>query len=86
MDLIKRLPGKKVLIALTDPTETTAAGLIIPVKKRVDNEGVVVMKGPDAKAITPGDKIRFYKGCGTRISYQEKNYLILNIDELEVIL
>lgn len=86
MDSIKRMPGKKVLIALTEPTETTAAGLIIPVKNRVDNEGVVLMTGPEAQEVSPGDKIRFYKGCGTRIKYQDKKCLILNIDELEVIL
>ncbi len=81
-----KLTGDKVLVHVFEPAETTAAGLFIPLAKRVKNEGVVLLTGPRVKSVSIGNKIRFYKGFGTPYTHEGKKCLFLKNDEIELVL
>lgn len=82
-----QLIGDKILVEKKPKTESTAAGVIIPVANRKDNEGVVLMVGDKVKTVKQGDKVRFYPGAGTLIDYNGKEVYIMRVSsDVELIL
>ncbi len=77
--------ANRVLIEREEEVTTTASGIIIPDNaKEKPLRGKVLAVGPDAKdeGISEGDVVVFAKYSGTDIVLDEKEYLILNSDEV----
>jgi len=77
--------ANRVLIEREEEVTTTASGIIIPDNaKEKPLRGKVLAVGPDAKdeGISEGDVVVFAKYSGTDIVLDEKEYLILNSDEI----
>ena len=77
--------ANRVLIEREEEVKTTASGIIIPDNaKEKPLEGTVLAVGPDAKdeGINEGDKVVFGKYSGSEIILDDKEYLILNSDEI----
>lgn len=78
--------GQRILVERVEESTTTASGIIIPdnakekplsgkvcaISKEVDDEGVV----------KNGDKVLFAKYSGTDINLENKEYLVLNIEDV----
>ena len=77
--------GNRVLVEREEETNTTASGIIIPDNaKEKPLQGKVLAVGPDAKeeGIGENDTVVFAKYGGTEIILDDKEYLILNSDEV----
>ncbi len=77
--------ANRVLIEREEEVTTTASGIIIPDNaKEKPLQGKVLAVGPDAKeeGINEGDTVVFAKYAGTEIVLDDKEYLILNSDEI----
>ena len=77
--------ANRVLIEREEEVTTTASGIIIPDNaKEKPLQGKVLAVGPDAKeeGINEGDTVVFAKYAGTEIVLDDKEYLILNSDEV----
>ena len=77
--------ANRVLIEREEEVTTTASGIIIPDNaKEKPLQGKVLAVGPDAKeeAINEGDTVVFAKYGGSEIVLDDKEYLILNSDEI----
>ncbi|WP_292663452.1 co-chaperone GroES [Nitratifractor sp.] len=77
--------ANRVLIEREEEVTTTASGIIIPDNaKEKPLQGKVLAVGPDAKeeGINDGDTVVFGKYAGTEIVLDDKEYLILNSDEI----
>ena len=77
--------GNRVLVEREEETNTTASGIIIPDNaKEKPLQGKVLAVGPDAKeeGISENDTVVFAKYGGTEIILDDKEYLILNSDEV----
>ncbi len=77
--------ANRVLIEREEEVTTTASGIIIPDNaKEKPLEGKVLAVGPDAKeeGINEGDRVVFGKYAGSEIVLDNKEYLILNSDDI----
>ncbi len=77
--------ANRVLIEREEEVTTTASGIIIPDNaKEKPLQGKVLAVGPDAKdeGISEGDTVVFAKYSGSEIVLDDKEYLILNSDEI----
>jgi chaperonin GroES len=77
--------ANRVLVEREEEVTTTASGIIIPDNaKEKPQRGKVLAVGPDAKdeGINEGDVVVFGKYSGTEIVLDDKEYLILNSDEI----
>jgi len=77
--------ANRVLIEREEEVTTTASGIIIPDNaKEKPLQGKVLAVGPDAEeeGIKVGDTVVFGKYAGNEIILDEKEYLILNSDEI----
>lgn len=76
--------GKRVLIERQEEMKTTATGIIIPdnASKEKPLFGKVIAVGSDVKEISEGDNIVFAKYCGTDVKLDDKDYLILKIEDI----
>ena len=77
--------ANRVLIEREEEVKTTASGIIIPDNaKEKPLQGKVLAVGPDAKeeGIAEGDTVVFAKYSGSEIVLDDKEYLILNSDEI----
>ncbi len=78
----------RVVIEISEDTEQTAGGIIIPETAREKpQQGTVVAVGPgkmlesgkrEEMSVKPGDKVLFQKYGGTDIKLEGKEYKILN--------
>jgi chaperonin GroES len=78
--------GQRVLVERVEEPTTTASGIIIPdnakekpldaivraISKEVEEEGLIAV----------GDKVVFAKYSGTEITLDNKEYLVLNTDDI----
>ncbi|ARJ56886.1 co-chaperone GroES [Campylobacter cuniculorum] len=75
--------GKRVLVKRTEETKTTASGIIIPDNaKEKPLVGEVVAVSKEVQDISKKDKIIFTKYGGTEIKLDDKEYLVLNLDDI----
>ena len=77
--------ANRVLVEREEEVTTTASGIIIPDNaKEKPQRGKVLAVGPDAKdeGINEGDIVVFGKYSGNEIILDDKEYLILNSDEI----
>ena len=77
--------ANRVLIEREEEVTTTASGIIIPDNaKEKPLQGKVLAVGPDAEeeGIKEGDTVVFGKYAGNEIVLNDKEYLILNSDEI----
>ena len=77
--------ANRVLIEREEEVTTTASGIIIPDNaKEKPLQGKVLAVGPDAEeeGIKTGDTVVFGKYAGNEIVLDDKEYLILNSDEI----
>ncbi len=77
--------ANRVLVEREEKPNTTASGIIIPdTAKEKPLQGKVIAVGPDAKeeGINDGDTVVFGKYGGTDIVLDDKEYLILNSDDI----
>ncbi len=88
--------GNRVLIEPSDRERKTAGGIILPdnVQKK-PTEGIVVAVGPGSRstdgtyspmAVNPGDKVIYSKYGGTEITNGDKEYTILDEDQIYAVL
>ncbi len=77
--------ANRVLIEREEESNKTASGIYIPDNaKEKPLKGKVLAVGPDAKeeGINEGDIVVFAKYSGNDIVLEDKEYLILNSDEI----
>ena len=77
--------ANRVLVEREEEVTTTASGIIIPDNaKEKPLQGKVLAVGPDAKdeGINEGDTVVFGKYAGSEITLENKEYLILNSDDI----
>ncbi len=77
--------ANRVLVEREEEVTTTASGIIIPDNaKEKPLQGKVLAVGPDAEdeGIKEGDTVVFGKYAGTEITLDNKEYLILNSDDI----
>ncbi len=92
--MIKPL-GDKVVVEPLSEEEKSAGGIILPdTAKKKPQEGVVVAVGPGRvlddgsrgeMAVKEGDKVIFAKYGGTEITFEGKDYVILDQDSIYAI-
>lgn len=84
-----KIVGKKVLVEKL-PAEEKVGGIFVPIKNRKENEGIVLLVGDTVTEVKPGDKVRYFKGHGDKITYEGKHCLFLSVgvnkNDIEVIL
>lgn len=80
--------GRRVLVKRIEEEEKKKGEIIIPdTAKEKPSQGVVesvakVKKDDDPLPVKKGDKILFGKYSGTEIEYKDKEYLILNEEDI----
>jgi chaperonin GroES len=77
--------ANRVLVEREEEVTTTASGIIIPDNaKEKPQRGKVLAVGPDAvdEGVSEGDTVVFGKYSGSEIVLDDKEYLILNSDEI----
>lgn len=75
--------GDRVLVKRVQEEQKTASGIIIPDNaKEKPQEAVVEEVGPDAEAVSKGDKIVFAKYSGTEMKLEGQDYLILEVGDI----
>ena len=77
--------ANRVLIEREEEVTTTASGIILPDNaKEKPLQGKVLAVGPDAieEGINEGDTVVFGKYTGSEITLDNKEYLILNSDDI----
>jgi len=77
--------ANRVLVEREEEMTTTASGIIIPeAATEKPLRGTVIAVGPDAsdEGISVDDMIVFSKYGGTEITLDDKEYLILNSDDI----
>ncbi|MBN1150276.1 co-chaperone GroES [candidate division WOR-3 bacterium] len=90
---VKLVPvNRKVIVERSEEPEVKKGGIIIPdTAKEKPQKGKIVSvaqpkKDEDPMPVKEGDTILFGKYAGTEISVDDKDYLILNEDEILAII
>ena len=76
--------GERILIKIKSSEEKTAGGIVIPeTAQEKTQEGIVVSVGdsPDIK-VKKGDVVIYDKYAGTQIKIDDKDHLILKLDDI----
>ena len=76
--------GERILIKIKSSEEKTAGGIVIPeTAQEKTQEGIVVSVGdsPDIK-VKKGDVVIYDKYAGTQIKIDEKDHLILKLEDI----
>lgn len=76
--------GERILIKIKTTEEKTAGGIVIPeTAQEKTQEGIVVSVGdsPDIK-VKKGDVIIYDKYAGTQIKIDDKDHLILKLEDI----
>lgn len=75
--------GARVLVERAEVEEKTASGIIIPDSaKESQNRGKVIALGKEVNDVKVGDTVLYGKFNGTEIKEGEKEYVILNSEDL----
>lgn len=76
--------GKRVLVLREEEVSKTASGIIIPdnVSKEKPSMGKIIEIGSECEGVEKGQKIVFAKYSGTEITLDDKEYLILNLEDV----
>ncbi len=75
--------GARVLIERAEVKEKTASGIIIPDSaKESQNRGKVLAIGKDVEDVKVGDTVLYGKYNGTEIKENDKEYIIINSEDL----
>ena len=73
----------RVFVSYTEELEKTAGGLYIPDSaKEKPQSGKGEAVGDEAKSVKGGDKILFEKYSGSKISIENKDYLIIKEEDI----
>jgi chaperonin GroES len=73
----------RVFVSYTEELERTAGGLYIPDSaKEKPQSGKVEAVGDEVKSLKVGDKILFDKYSGSKISIDNKDYLIIKEEDI----
>jgi len=76
---IKKLIRNKILVEIAPAETQTAAGIFLPgVAVQNKLEGKVLTIGPKVTSVKEGDTIRYYDHCGSSVTHNGKDCLILN--------
>jgi chaperonin GroES len=81
--------GSRVLVEILEEESVTASGLVIPdTAKEKPQRGTVVAVGDDEEVITVkvGEKVMFPKYTGTELSFDGKDYLVIDATDLLAVL
>ena len=76
--------GERILIKIKSSEEKTAGGIVIPeTAQEKTQEGIVVSVGdsPDIK-VKKGDVVIYDKYAGTQIKIDDKDHLILKLEDI----
>ena len=76
--------GERILIKIKSSEEKTAGGIVIPeTAQEKTQEGIVVSVGdsPDIK-VKKGDVVIYDKYAGTQIKIDDKEHLILKLEDI----
>lgn len=76
--------GERILVKIKSSEEKTAGGIVIPeTAQEKTQEGIVVNVGesPDIK-VKKGDVIIYDKYAGTQIKIDDKDHLILKLEDI----
>lgn len=76
--------GKRVLINQVKEEEVTKSGIVLPgtVSKEKPIIGEVLAVGKDVEEIKVGDKVIYEKYSGTEVKDGDKEYLILDFENI----
>jgi chaperonin GroES len=75
--------GARVLVEKAEVEEKTASGIIIPDSaKESQNRGKVLAIGKDVEDVKVGDTVLYGKYNGTEIKENDKEYMIINSEDL----
>lgn len=75
--------GARVLVEKAEVEEKTASGIIIPDSaKETQNRGKVLAIGKDVEDVKVGDTVLYGKYNGTEIKENDKEYMIINSEDL----
>jgi chaperonin GroES len=74
----------RVVVEPHEKEETTASGIVIAetASKEKPQRGKVISAGPDVKSLKAGDEILFKKYSPTEIEIDNKEYLILDEEDI----
>lgn len=75
--------GNRVLVERIDEASTTPTGIIIPDNaKEKPSEGKVVAVSDEVKTINCDDKVIFGKYTGNELTLDNKQYLVIETDDI----
>lgn len=75
--------GERVLVERLEENTKTASGIIIPDNaKEKPLEGIVKAVGSEVKCVSVNDKVVFGKYSGTEVKLDNKEYLILKLEDV----
>lgn len=75
--------GKRVLVERLEEVKTTASGIIIPDNaKEKPLVGKTLAVSGEVECVKVGDSVVFGKYAGTEITLENKQYLVLNLDDV----
>ncbi|UUX33667.1 co-chaperone GroES [Fundicoccus culcitae] len=81
---------KRIVIEYPEVEETTASGLVLPSSaKEKKQTGFVVSIGndiDDEDGIKVGDQVIFEQHAGTEVTYEGKDYLVIDIKHILAVL
>lgn len=84
-ELVKKFKPLKdrVFVQYTEEMEKTSGGIYVPdVAKEKPQKGKVHAVGSDVKSVKVGDMILFDKYSGTKITFDNTEYLILKEEDI----
>lgn len=74
--------GKNVVAIKEEPLTKTKSGILLGEAKEKPAYAVVEAVGPEVKDIKKGDKIIYKEFSTTNIKVDEKDYIIVSIDDI----
>lgn len=75
--------GSRILVQIKEGEEKTSGGLYIPATaQEKTNTGIVVALGDKDIAVKEGQEVIFDKYAGTQIKLDDKDHLLLDMDNV----
>lgn len=83
-DIMKIKPlGSRILVQIKEGEEKTSGGLYIPATaQEKTNTGIVVALGDKDVTVKEGQEVIFDKYAGTQIRLDDKDHLLLDMDNV----
>lgn len=83
-DIMKVKPlGSRILVQIKEGEEKTSGGLYIPATaQEKTNTGIVVALGDKDVTVKEGQEVIFDKYAGTQIKLDDKDHLLLDMDNV----